>query len=112
MQFDAQHRHYQAHFADARFDVVLYGDDRVGRLYVHRGADDIRIVDIALLPAWRGKGLGSRLLGEILDEARASRRTVSIHVERFNPALLLYERLGFRRIDDTGVYVLMAWEAS
>lgn len=109
MQFQAQHQHYQAHYPDARFDVVLRGDTPLGRLYVDRREADIRIVDIALLPEHRGQGLGSRLLDEILREAAESSRTVSIHVERFNPALRLYERLGFEQIDDTGVYYLMAW---
>ena len=108
-QFEAQHAHYQTHYADARFDVVLEGDTPLGRLYVHRGETDIRIVDIALLPEHRGRGIGSHLLREILDEAADHGRTVSIHVERFNPALHLYERLGFSHVADTGVYYLMEW---
>ena len=81
----------------------------LGRLYVHRGETDIRIVDIALLPEHRGRGIGSHLLRAILDEAAKRGRTVSIHVERFNPALRLYERLGFAHVADTGVYYLMEW---
>lgn len=109
MQFDAQHRHYQVHYPDARFDVVLRGDEPLGRLYVDRRDTDIRIVDIALLPAHRGHGHGTHLLREILEEAAETGRTVSIHVERLNPALRLYERLGFTPIGDTGVHYLMAW---
>ena len=109
MQFDAQHGHYQQHYPTARFDVVLAGDTPIGRLYVDRRDDDIRIVDIALLPAHRGRGIGSGLLDTILEEAASSGRTVSIHVERFNPALRLYERLGFTQVGDTGVYYLMEW---
>lgn len=110
MQFDAQHQHYQAHYPDARFEVILRGGTPIGRLYVDRGEQDIRIVDIALLPSWRGQGIGSRLLKEILAEAETTGQTVSIHVERFNPALALYERLGFQHIADTGVYYLMEWK--
>lgn len=110
MQFDAQHEHYQKHYADARFDVVMQGDEPIGRLYVNRLDDDIRIVDIALLPQSRGQGIGSDLLNQIFQEAEESGRTVSIHVERFNPAMGLYERLGFARVDDTGVYYLMEWK--
>jgi ribosomal protein S18 acetylase RimI-like enzyme len=109
MQFEAQHQHYQKHYARASFAVVLQGEVPIGRLYVHRGESDIRIVDIALLPEHRGGGIGSRLLGEILEEARQAGRKVSIHVEHFNPALRLYERLGFTRVDDTGVYYRMEW---
>lgn len=115
MQFDAQHRHYQEHYAGARFDVVLEGGEPVGRLYVDRSLerfpDEIRLVDIAFLPEHRGRGLGSLLLGELIEEARASGKRLTIHVETFNPAMRLYERLGFRQISQAGLYHLMEWRA-
>jgi ribosomal protein S18 acetylase RimI-like enzyme len=49
------------------------------------------------------------LLQEVLDEGAASGRSVSIHVESYNPALRLYDRLGFREIDTNGIYKLMEW---
>jgi len=109
MQFAAQHQHYRKAFAEGRFDIVLSGERPIGRLYVARGPDEIRIVDIALLPEGRNQGIGSSLLKEILAEAREAGKPVRIHVERNNPALRLYERLGFSRIGDTGVYFLMEW---
>jgi GNAT superfamily N-acetyltransferase len=109
MQFNAQHSYYQEHYAQAAFDVIEQDGAAIGRLYVDRRLDDIRIVDIALLPSYRGQGIGSALLHDILDEGKRTGLPVSIHVERFNPALRLYERLGFRQIDDHGVYVLMSW---
>jgi ribosomal protein S18 acetylase RimI-like enzyme len=78
-----------------------------GRLYVGRWPQTIRIVDIALLPEHRGVGVGTRLLGGLLAEADAAGKPVSIHVERFNPAMRLYRRLGFEELEDKGVYVLM-----
>jgi predicted GNAT family acetyltransferase len=66
-------------------------------------------VDIALLPAYRRQGIGSTCLKEILAERAETNRPVRIHVERFNPALRLYTRLGFRQIGDQGVYLLLAW---
>lgn len=110
MQFDAQHRHYQEHFPDACFEVVLLGGEPIGRLYVDRRKDEIRLIDIALLPEHRGKGLGATMIRELIDEAAAASRCVRIHVERFNRALHLYERLGFRKIEDAGVYFLMEWK--
>lgn len=79
----------------------------VGRLYVDRWTREIRIMDIALLPEHRGAGIGTRLLRELQEEARAAGKALSIHVEKFNPALRLYERLGFRAREDKGVYLLM-----
>jgi ribosomal protein S18 acetylase RimI-like enzyme len=107
MQFDAQDRHYHEHFPDAAFQVVVRDGQPAGRFYVARWAKEIRIVDIALLPEHRDAGIGTALLRELFAEADRAGKPVSIHVERFNPALRLYERLGFRRVVDKDVYVLM-----
>ncbi len=108
-QFDAQSAHYREHYLGASFQVIE-GDGRpIGRLYVARWEKEIRIVDIALLPEFRGAGIGTRLLHDLQDEARAAGKSLTIHVERFNPALRLYERLGFKQIEDKGVYLLLRW---
>ncbi len=64
-------------------------------------------MDIALLPERRNEGIGTHLLKSLIHESEASGKILSIHVERFNPALRLYERLGFRQKADKGVYLLM-----
>jgi ribosomal protein S18 acetylase RimI-like enzyme len=107
MQFAAQHAHYRAHYVDSSFSVVSLADAPVGRLYLARLRDALRIVDIALLPEWRGQGLGTSLLAAILQEGTREGIAVSIHVEHINPALRLYARLGFRQVADRGVYYLM-----
>ena len=112
MQFAAQNSHYRRYFPAARFEIVQAGGIDVGRFYVDRGDCDIRLLDIALLPEYRRRGLGGALLRALLVEAAASKRTVSIHVERNNPALKLYLRLGFLEVDDDGgVYRRMQWRA-
>lgn len=108
-QFDAQTRQYAENYADGDFRVIEVDGRPVGRLYVHRGPDEVRIVDIALLPEHRGGGLGTALLDGLLAEAAATGRRVTIHVERFNPALRLYHRLGFQPVRDLGVYVFLEW---
>ena len=107
MQFDAQSSYYHEHYQEATFHVILSGDRPVGRLYVARWPEEIRIVDIAILPGHRGMGIGTRLLRDLISESEESGKPLSIHVERFNPALRLYERLGFRATADKGVYLLM-----
>jgi ribosomal protein S18 acetylase RimI-like enzyme len=104
-QFAAQSRHYAEHYADASFEVVLVDGEAAGRLIVARWEGEIRIVDIALLPAYRGRGVGTTLLAPLLREADAGGARVSIHVERYNPALRLYARLGFAPVADEGVYL-------
>ena len=107
-QFDAQDRWYREHYAGASYGVVLIDGEPGGRLYVHRGEHEIRIVDIALLPEHRGNGVGTSLLRDVLAEADAAGKRVTIHVERLNPALRVYERLGFSVAEDKGVYLLLA----
>ena len=107
-QFQAQHVHYQEHYADADFDVVLSSQgEPIGRLYLIEWEKEFRIVDIALLPEHRRKGIGGAILKEIIERAFAVGKAVSIHVEQYNPAMHLYERLGFEMIDESGVYHLM-----
>jgi ribosomal protein S18 acetylase RimI-like enzyme len=106
-QFSAQDAHYRANYPGATLDVIEVDGSPAGRLYVHRGADDIRIMDIALTPAFRGRGIGTALLGDLIEEADASGRKLSIHVELNNPARRLYQRLGFLPAGEHGVYVLL-----
>jgi ribosomal protein S18 acetylase RimI-like enzyme len=105
MQFRAQDTHYRTHYAAAAFDVITVGGADAGRLYVDRGAGELRVIDIALLPEFRGAGVGTELFRRLFAEGLR----VSIHVESFNPARRLYDRLGFVKVGGTGVYDLMEW---
>jgi ribosomal protein S18 acetylase RimI-like enzyme len=107
MQFAAQDSYWRAQKPGAQFAVVTVGDEPAGRLYVDRLPAEIRIVDIALLPAYRGRGIGTSLLCDVLAEGRRAQLPVTIHVEHFNRARTLYDRLGFTQISTTGVYDLL-----
>jgi ribosomal protein S18 acetylase RimI-like enzyme len=109
-QFAAQSAHYAQHYAGMTADVILLGGVPAGRLLVARWAEEIRIVDISILPEFRGGGAGSALLRELLAEAEAAGKRLSIHVERENRALGLYERLGFRPVGEHGVHLRMEWD--
>jgi GNAT superfamily N-acetyltransferase len=110
MQFAAQDRHYRAGFPCASYDLIVRGDEVLGRLYVDRAETAWLVIDLALLPERRGQGIGTQLLTELLAEAGAADMPVQLHVERFNPARTLYDRLGFRQVADEGVYLLLEWE--
>lgn len=112
MQFDAQDTAYRRHNPAGCFDVVEVDGLRAGRLYVDRRPGDIRVVDLALLPQFRGAGVGSHLLGGLLAEAAASGCIVSIHVEVHNRAAELYARLGFVVVAEHGVHRRMEWSAA
>lgn len=106
-QFTAQDLHYRERYEGATLDVVEIDGQPAGRLYVARWPSEVRIMDIALLPEFRGRGIGGALLRELLAEGERAGRAVSIHVERQNPALRLYARLGFELREDKGVYLLL-----
>jgi ribosomal protein S18 acetylase RimI-like enzyme len=109
LQFAAQHRDYHERSPAAAFDVIERDGEPVGRLYVERRTDEIRVIDIALLPAHRNAGIGGALIAAVLHEAAATARPVRIHVERDNRARVLYDRFGFVAIGTSGPYVLMEW---
>jgi ribosomal protein S18 acetylase RimI-like enzyme len=109
MQFDAQRRSYLEQFPHASFDVVLCDGEPVGRLYVDRREDLIRIIDVALLPEARGNGIGAKLLNDLIVEAGSSNRSIRLHVARSNRAIRLYRRLGFATIGESEVYDEMEW---
>jgi ribosomal protein S18 acetylase RimI-like enzyme len=108
-QARAQHTDYQRNYAHADWLVIGRAGADIGRLYLERGEREHNIIDIALLPDWRGQGLGGTLLRDLLDEAGRAGKAMSIYVEKTNPAMRLYERLGFTRLDEQGVYDLMRW---
>lgn len=109
MQFAAQDTEYRRHNPHGSFDVVEVDGRPVGRLIVDRRPGDIRVVDVSLVPQARGAGIGTRLLEDLIAEARATGRIVSIHVEAHNRAAELYARLGFAVAADLGVYRRMEW---
>jgi ribosomal protein S18 acetylase RimI-like enzyme len=90
----------------------MRGGEAIGRLYIDRWPRDHCIIDIAFLPEHRRHGLGAALLADLLDEAAAAGKAVTIHVEKFNPAMRLYRRLGFKTEEEHGVYDLMRWTAA
>jgi GNAT superfamily N-acetyltransferase len=112
MQFQAQHTEYQRNYPDAAWLVMMRAGEPVGRLYLDRGAHEHRVIDIALLPEHRGHGLGAAIMRDLMDEAGRAGKRLSIHVEKFNPAMHLYRRLGFQTVEDKGVYDLMHWSAA
>jgi ribosomal protein S18 acetylase RimI-like enzyme len=106
-QFAAQDHHYRTNYSGTSYDVILVDGEPAGRLYVARWEGEIRIVDIAVLPPFRGRGVGTALLERLAAEADEAGKPLTIHVEVANPARGLYERLGFRAAGEHGMYVLM-----
>lgn len=109
MQFQLQAQHYHKHYPNAEYLVILLEGRPIGRLYLDRGQERFLLLDIALVPQHRGAGIGSGLMRQVMSEAASARKPLCIHVERNNPALRLYERLGFRIIEELGIHFFMQW---
>lgn len=112
MQFTAQHTHYLKHYPDALWLIIETAEGPVGRLYLEHWPSEHRIIDIALAPQVRGKGLGGAILSDLQEAAAEDGKKIGIHVEKANPALTLYRRLGFATTEDKGVYDLLHWTPS
>ncbi len=107
-QFVAQDRSYHENHPDASFSVITKDGEPIGRVYLSRLPDDeLRIIDIALLSEHCGAGIGTALIRDVLADADRDGLMVSLHVEQWNPALRLYQRLGFVRAGENDIYVLM-----
>ena len=110
MQFDAQRRHYTTHLPSAVQSVVLCEGEPAGRTWVHRSPEEIRLLDIAILPEYRRRGIGTHLIRELQEEARRAGVPLHHSVELGNPgAKRLYERLGFVAVRTRGMHTLMEW---
>jgi ribosomal protein S18 acetylase RimI-like enzyme len=110
-QFALQDIHYRRVYAAADFLLVTHGGAPIGRLIVHKGRREWRVVDIGFVPERRGQGLGTALLRCVQDScAAAGAATLNLQVEFGNRARGLYDRLGFVQTGDTGSHIEMVWQ--
>lgn len=108
MQFDAQRTHYRGTFPQAHFEIITLGEVRIGRLVTDRGPARIRLVDVALLPEYQGRGMGSAVIRNL----QQANLDITLSVQVGSPARRLYERFGFAIIEDRGIYLEMEWRAA
>jgi ribosomal protein S18 acetylase RimI-like enzyme len=112
MQFDAQRRSYLAAFPSSTHHIVCSSGVPIGRRLVAATPEGIHLVDIALLAAYRNRGIGTRLIRQLMDECVAGSGALSLQVLRGNPVLLLYRRMGFRETGADAMYITMRWTAA
>jgi GNAT superfamily N-acetyltransferase len=112
-QFDLQRREYDARFPDARYELILVDDEPAGRIWTGEDEEQIRLLDIALLPEFQRRGVGTILLGRLIAEATRAKKPLRHMVFVLNnDAHRFYERLGFRVIDDLGAYKHMEFRSA
>jgi GNAT superfamily N-acetyltransferase len=106
-QFAAQDADYRHRYPGGRFDIVERDGVAIGRLYLGDLPGERRLIDVTIVPEERGRGTGTELLADVIAEADRDGLAVSLHVERWNPARRLYERLGFVAVAEDAVYIRM-----
>lgn len=109
LQFQAQQDQYRSLYPDARQDLVVMHGEIIGQIQIAVLDDELRLVDLSLLPEYRNRGIGSALLRDLLDEAAGANKRVILHVSQGNPAARLYERHGFSYVGEQGIYWRMEW---
>jgi ribosomal protein S18 acetylase RimI-like enzyme len=107
MQFNAQQRSYEMTYEGTEHHIIMLDDNPVGRIMVLRKAETALLIDIALLPEYRGRGIGGGLVRELIERCNKDHVGVRLQVLKTNPAQRLYERLGFRKIGEDELYYQM-----
>ncbi len=110
MQSAAQHAEYKTKFPTGRFMVIVYNKKNAGRFYTGENENEIRLIDITVLPAFRRKGIAKELLQQLIERSNKSQKKLSLHVEPSNPVLRLYQRLGFIHVKNNGRHYYMERE--
>lgn len=104
LQFLARDRQYRAQYPAADFDLVLHNANPIGNFFVQRGPDEFVLIDITLLPEQRNSGIGTDLVRDLIEVAKAAGKPLHAHVLKDNPAWQLWQRLGFCHVHDDGIY--------
>jgi ribosomal protein S18 acetylase RimI-like enzyme len=108
-QFDLQRKHYRLHYLGAEFNVVTLDDVPIGRMYVLRHPEEILLMEISIEPRFRARGIGTRLIRNLQEDAQRSGAKVTLHVEPNNPAFRLYQKLGFSVAEQRGINLFLEW---
>ena len=109
MQYEAQQNFYDSDYRDAADELILLEDKPIGRLLIESRPHEIRCIDLALLPEYRERGLGTGIIQKLQEKARRERKPLRLQVIRFSRAVNLFDRLGFVRTSETGTHFQMEW---
>lgn len=111
MQFEAQQLHYDKYYPEGRHLIILLNDEPVGRLYVAETEEDLHVLDITILPPYRGGGIGTPIIELLMRRTAEIDKPLHIYVENYNRSHRLFERLGFVKVGESGCNDLLEWRA-
>jgi ribosomal protein S18 acetylase RimI-like enzyme len=105
IQSEAQRAGYRQQYPESKDLIIETAGAPVGRVWLSQSASAVHIVDIAVLPEYQGRGLGTAVLGQVIEHAATSCKSVRLSVDRMNArAAQLYRRLGFQVVGANEVY--------
>jgi GNAT superfamily N-acetyltransferase len=110
MQFAAQRQSYARRYADARHSIVLVDGQDAGHLWIGEDEKDIVVLDVALLPEYRNRGIGTALYSRLIEQARAAGKVLRASVSAANPgSLRFHQRMGFTMTGGDGMYIALVF---
>jgi ribosomal protein S18 acetylase RimI-like enzyme len=104
---DWQRQRFEENFKPSLLEIIEYAQKPMGYISVDRRADEIFLSSIEIAPEFQNRGIGTRLIRELLDECDRKRLSTRLFVLKVNPAQRLYERLGFEPIEETPTHYMM-----
>ena len=108
-QYRAQTKHYAEYYPQAANSVILFENERAGRVILSTEEDDLHLIDIAVVKNFRNRGIGTQVLRWLFEESRRTKLPIRFYVEKNNRAFRLYERMGFLKIADLESHHQMQW---
>lgn len=109
-QFKMQNHDYYSNYKDALFFIITFNKINCGRLYIDYREQEIRIIDISLLPEFRNRKIGSKIINLLIDDSKNLKKHLTLHVEQNNRAKDFYSRLGFKEISVNGIHIFMQYD--
>lgn len=109
MQFNAYESYMNVEFPDNKDYLILYQSAKAGRLQLNTDEMGIRIINISLSPPYRNKGIGAKIINDLTLEANQKNKPIFLDVDKINPALNLYSRLGFKIVLENEIKFTMAY---
>ena len=111
MQLTSQHAHYHQYYPRGEYLLILLDGRPAGRLYVAEIAEEVRLMDVTLLPGARDARIGTPIIKALMAEAAALNKPLRIYVENYNRSHGLFTRLGFVKIGESGYSDFLEWRA-
>lgn len=109
---DAQNARFARKFVPHEMQIITLGRHDVGWLQLQEAADEIVLGQLFVAPAFQGRGIGTKVVSDLLANAQAKNKSVTLEVLKNNRAREFYERLGFSNRGESGIKYIMRWDGT